>query len=121
MKISRIEIRNFRSFRNFAVNLDGASMFIIGENAGGKTSLLTAIARALGRDLNFRIEDFADRQKAIEIEVTLTCLDQGQAALQPPVHALLSDWRYGWRPPIRIICEARASSRGRRAAPLCQA
>src|SRR6266545_7780619 len=44
MEISRIEIRNFRSFRQFELNLDGESMFVIGENAGGKTSLLTAVA-----------------------------------------------------------------------------
>lgn len=81
MKIRRIEIRNFRSFRQFEIDLDGESMFVIGENAGGKTSLLTAVARAFGRDLNFRAEDFADRQQAIEIEVTLSQLDQAQAAV----------------------------------------
>ena len=81
MQISRIEIRNFRSFHDFAVDLNGESIFVIGENAGGKTSLLTAVARAFGRDLNFRAEDFADRQQAIEIEVTLTNLDHAQAAV----------------------------------------
>jgi predicted ATP-dependent endonuclease of OLD family len=52
MRIRRIEIRNFRSFRQFELDLDGESIFVIGENAGGKTSLLTAVARAFGRDLN---------------------------------------------------------------------
>lgn len=81
MRISRIEIRNFRSFRQFELDLDGESMFVIGENAGGKTSLLTAVARAFGRDLNFRAEDFVDRQQTIEIEVTLDQLDAAQAAV----------------------------------------
>src|SRR5581483_5724814 len=81
MQIRRIEIRNFRSFRQFELNLNGESMFVIGENGGGKTSLLTAVARAFGRDLNFQAEDFADRQQAIEIEVTLSHLDQAQAAV----------------------------------------
>ncbi len=81
MRISRIEIRNFRSFRQFELDLDGESMFIIGENAGGKTSLLTAVARAFGRDLTFRAEDFVDRQQAIEIAVTIDRLDPAQAAV----------------------------------------
>lgn len=81
MRIRRIEIRNFRSFRQFELDLNGESMFVIGENAGGKTSLLTAIARSFGRDLSFRAEDFADRQQAIEIETTLSQLDQAQAAV----------------------------------------
>jgi predicted ATPase len=80
MKISRIEIRNFRSFQQFTLELNGQSMFVIGENAGGKTSLLTAVARAFGRDLSFRAEDFAARDQAIEIEVALTDLNPDQAA-----------------------------------------
>jgi predicted ATP-dependent endonuclease of OLD family len=81
MRISRIEISNFRSFRQFELELNGESMFVIGENGGGKTSLLTAVARAFGRDLNFRAEDFVDRQQAIEIEATLSHLDQAQAGV----------------------------------------
>ena len=81
MRIRRIEIRNFRSFREFELDLNGEPIFVIGENGGGKTSLLTAVARAFGRDLSFRAEDFADRQQAIEIEVVLSHLDQGQAAV----------------------------------------
>jgi predicted ATP-dependent endonuclease of OLD family len=30
MRISRIEIRNFRSFRQFGLDLDGESMFVTG-------------------------------------------------------------------------------------------
>jgi len=81
MQINRIEIRNFRSFRQFELDLNGESVFIIGENGGGKTSLLTAVARAFGRDLNFRAEDFADRQQAIEVEVRLGSLSQAQSAV----------------------------------------
>lgn len=93
MKISRIEIENFRSFRNFSVDINGQSVFVIGENSGGKTSLLTAVARGLGSDLNFTAADFADRGQAIRIEVLLTDLDQAQSrifgnyadfAAQPP-------------------------------------
>jgi predicted ATP-dependent endonuclease of OLD family len=65
MKISRTEIRNFRSIRRFELELDGESMFVIGENAG-ETSLLTAVARAFGSDPSFRAEDFADARLALE-------------------------------------------------------
>jgi predicted ATP-dependent endonuclease of OLD family len=53
VKIERLVIRNFRGFDNFALDVGGRSLFLIGENAGGKSSLLTAIVRALGRDLSF--------------------------------------------------------------------
>jgi len=79
LKISRVEIENFRSFERFALDLAGESVFVIGENSGGKTSLLTAIARALGRDLTFTAADFADRQQPIRIEVLLTDLNQAQS------------------------------------------
>jgi AAA domain, putative AbiEii toxin, Type IV TA system len=81
MRIRRIEIHNFRVFRDFAVDLAGESMFVIGENAGGKTSLLIAIGRGLGGDLNFRVEDFADPLQAIDIVLTLTDLSREQAAV----------------------------------------
>lgn len=53
MKIHRVDILNFRSFSSFELELAGRSVLIIGENAGGKTSLLTAITRALGQELSF--------------------------------------------------------------------
>lgn len=81
MRIHRIEIHNFRAFRDFVVELHGESMFVIGENAGGKTSLLIAVARGLGGDLNFRIEDFSDPLQAIDIILTLTDLSREQAAI----------------------------------------
>lgn len=80
MKVSRVEIENFRSFQSFALDLAGESVFIIGENAGGKTSLLTAVARALGRDLTFTAADFADRAQPIRLEVLLTDLDPAQSS-----------------------------------------
>ncbi len=46
MKIQRVELHNFRSFAHFDLDLGGRSVFVIGENGGGKTSLLTAVARA---------------------------------------------------------------------------
>jgi predicted ATP-dependent endonuclease of OLD family len=81
MRIHRVEILNFRSFVTFELELAGRSVLVIGENAGGKTSLLTAIARALGRDLSFSKADFADPTLAIQLRVTLTDLDTPHRAM----------------------------------------
>jgi len=81
MKIQRVELHNFRSFAHFDLDLSGRSVFVIGENGGGKTSLLTAVARALGRDPNFTSADFTDLTKPIELRVTLTDLDVQQQGI----------------------------------------
>jgi len=54
---------------------------VISENGGGKTSLLTAVARALGRDLSFTSADFASLDQPIELRVTLTDLDVPQQGI----------------------------------------
>lgn len=81
MKIHRVDILNFRSFSSFELELAGRSVLIIGENAGGKTSLLTAITRALGQELSFSRADFADPTLPIELRVTLTDLDAAQRGI----------------------------------------
>ena len=81
MKILRVSIQNFRSFQQLDLPLGGQSVYVIGENASGKTSLLTAIARALGRDLSFAGTDFRDIQQPIEIQVTLQDFAVPQRAL----------------------------------------
>lgn len=78
MKIERLEIQNFRSFATFDLDLGGRSLFVIAENGGGKSSLLTAIARGLGRDLSFTRSDFADPASPIVIRVTLADLNAAQ-------------------------------------------
>ena len=81
MKIQRIELRNFRSFSQFDLDLDGSTVFVIGENGSGKTSLLSAVSRALGRDLAFTRADFADSRQPIELRVTLRDLDVEQQGI----------------------------------------
>ena len=78
MRIERVRIKNFRGFPDVTLELRGASRFLIAPNAGGKTSLLTAIARALGRDLTFTAADFVDRTQEILIQATLSNLDSKQ-------------------------------------------
>lgn len=82
MKIERLTVKNFRVFRDFAIDLKGNSVFVIGECAIGKTGLLVAIARGLGRDHRaFAKPDFADLDEAIEIEITLSGLNAEQEAI----------------------------------------
>ena len=78
MRITRITVENFRSLDAFALDLEGESRFIVGENAIGKSSLITAIARAVGRDRTFSRTDFLDLAKPIDIRVTLIGLDAAQ-------------------------------------------
>lgn len=79
MRIGPVSIANFRSFEGLTVDLEQASRFLIGENAIGKSSFVTAIARALGKDTRgFQRDDFRSLEQAIEIRVTLGNLDAAQ-------------------------------------------
>jgi len=72
MVIDRISVSNFRNFRSFDIDLNGKSVFLVSENAAGKTSLLFAIAKALGKDRIASFADFADPSAPIEIVVQLS-------------------------------------------------
>lgn len=48
MRIDRLEIRNFKKFSDYALNLDPQFTLLIGDNGMGKTSLLDALAIAAG-------------------------------------------------------------------------
>ena len=78
MRITRVTVGNFRSFDAFVLDFDAESRFIVGENAIGKSSLITAIARALGRDRTFSRSDFFDLARPIDIRVTLIGMDAAQ-------------------------------------------
>jgi len=78
MRITRVSIENFRCFDRFTIDLAGESRLLIGENAIGKSSLITGIARTLGRERGFQRSDFLDLGRAIDIRVTLTGLDPSQ-------------------------------------------
>jgi predicted ATPase len=100
VKIERLVSRNFRGFDNFALDVGGRSLFLIGENAGGKSSLLMAIVRGLGRDLSFTRADFRDTQQPIEIEVSLSDFTVEQ-------RGLYGDYiRFG--PPATLVVGVRA-------------
>jgi predicted ATP-binding protein involved in virulence len=48
MRIDRLELRNFKKFAAFNLNLHRQFTLLIGENGAGKTSVLDALAVALG-------------------------------------------------------------------------
>ena len=48
MRLSRVEIRNFRSIRHVVVDL-GQTTVLVGPNNAGKTAILDAIRIALTR------------------------------------------------------------------------
>jgi AAA domain len=103
----RLSIGNFRGFDNFVLEVGGRSLFLIGENGGGKSSLLTAIVRALGRDLNFTRADFRDVNQPIELEVTLS-------EFTTPQRGLYGNYiQFG--PPATLTVGARAIWNARRA------
>ena len=59
MRISRIRIENFRSLREFEMEPEDGPNLLVGENNAGKSALLVALQRALGRGtLEFDLEDF---------------------------------------------------------------
>ena len=78
MRIQRVSIENFRCFEKFVIDLNGEPRLIIGENAIGKSSLMAAMARALGKERTFQRNDFLDLEKAIDIRVTLSDLSGDQ-------------------------------------------
>lgn len=73
MKIKKIDIKNFHGFENISFNLDDNFTLFIGENATGKTSVLDALAVAIGGYIlgidgidSRNIQDSEVRRKQIE-------------------------------------------------------
>ena len=59
MRISRIRIENFRSLKDFEFEPEDGINLLVGENNAGKSAVLVALARTLGRATpEFELEDF---------------------------------------------------------------
>lgn len=78
VKLKALIVKNFRRLGDLQLTLNGASAFLIAENAGGKTATLVALARALGVDVTFSLADFDKPDEPIEIIATLVDLDLEQ-------------------------------------------
>ena len=74
MRVAAISIKNFRNLVDLTLT-PGDSLLLIGDNGAGKSSVLKAVALALGRDRTLSPRDFGDARAPIEIEVKLVDLD----------------------------------------------
>jgi putative ATP-dependent endonuclease of OLD family len=60
MRVSRIEVRNFRLLREVDIDLDGQTTVLVGRNNSGKTTLAEAFTRFMQLPtLNFTLADFS--------------------------------------------------------------
>ena len=75
MKISRLKIRNFRSIKSLDINLPQICA-LVGPNNAGKSNILLAIQRVLGRDwvsvTSFTEEDVHGRDPSADISIALS-------------------------------------------------
>lgn len=74
MKLSYLEIKNFRNFENIYINLTNQNV-LFGMNDVGKTNFLNAIRFLLDRDVRkhgFKETDFFQNDTSKEISITLT-------------------------------------------------
>ena len=81
MKILELSIKNLRSLAKFELGFEGDSVFLIGENGSGKTTVLDAVARTMGRARRLTRSDFGDLERPIEIEVKVGELSTEQRGL----------------------------------------
>lgn len=60
MKITKIEVKNYRLLKNFSINLEDNLSLVVGKNNTGKTSLLNILQKFLHTTSNvFNFEDFS--------------------------------------------------------------
>ena len=75
MRISRLKIRNFRSIKSLDINLPQICA-LVGPNNAGKSNILLAIQRVLGREwvsvTSFTEEDVHGRDPAADISIALS-------------------------------------------------
>src|SRR5438105_193330 len=75
MRISRLAISNFRSIQNLEIELPQICA-LVGPNNAGKSNLLLAIHRVLGRDWvsvsSFDEEDVYGRQAELDVSMSLS-------------------------------------------------
>jgi len=72
MKFKRIEIKNYRSLEDIAVDLDGLTV-LIGANNAGKTTILDALDLFGSSVRQIAAGDFNDREAPVELALTMSC------------------------------------------------
>jgi predicted ATP-dependent endonuclease of OLD family len=58
MKITKIEVENFRLLKNFSMDLEDDLSLVIGKNNTGKTSILSVLDKFLNEKSKFSYDDF---------------------------------------------------------------
>jgi putative ATP-dependent endonuclease of OLD family len=111
MRISRVQIENFRNFKTLDVNV-GSHLVIVGENRVGKSNFLHALRLILDPSLpdsarRLRLEDFWDGAKPLEpdmqirISVDLTDFEENEKQF-----AVLSDYSIAHTPMVARLTYA---------------
>lgn len=70
MKITKVEIQNYRNLSELTIHFDETCNFIVGENNIGKSNLLWLL-NSVFTTRAFNSEDFKDQDKPIEITIQL--------------------------------------------------
>ena len=71
MEISFLQIQNFKSIENMILRDIGSALILVGKNSVGKSSILQAIAAAMG-EYHPSLSDFNIRKQNIEISLSLS-------------------------------------------------
>jgi energy-coupling factor transporter ATP-binding protein EcfA2 len=71
MNLQHLEIHNFRCFADLDLPVGGSSLAIVAPNAGGKSSLIAAVAWALGGPRGVALQDLADPEDQMYIIATV--------------------------------------------------
>ena len=99
MQISRVVIRNFRSFAHLDINISPGSTCVIGENNSGKTNFLHAIRLSIDAGLSSTYRSLApnDIHSAVDIarpEQVLIGLEITDFAGKTNEEALVGAWQH---------------------------
>ena len=70
MQISRVVIRNFRSFENLDVRITTGTTCVVGENNTGKTNFLHAIRLCIDADLSSTYRSLGPNDIHSELDIT---------------------------------------------------
>lgn len=107
MKLTRLTIQNLRCFTDLDLAINGQSLVLVSENAGGKTTLLQSVAWALGHAApSLTRADFIDDELPISIAVEITGLSPDQHAAFHDAVEFPSDRPMTLRVGLRVVWDS---------------
>lgn len=90
MRISSLEIRNFKSIRQVKIENIENALILVGQNNTGKTTILNAICAALGC-YKIKPQDFNEENANIEIGVSIEFTDEDMEKMRQ--NGIVSQYR----------------------------